>query len=131
MAALTFGNDAGPDGGVGVPDVVGKTRAEAEKKLRDFGLTPQVREIVAEGKAGDVFSHEPPVGGVRPKGSVVTLHVITTPPTPKPLPDLAKKLDELTKAVAKLEAETSAKARYDALVKKLDQIAGKVSGKTP
>ncbi|MGW2558067.1 PASTA domain-containing protein [Streptomyces sp. NPDC001514] len=126
---MTFGTGTGATGGVGVPDVAGKTRAEAEKKLRDLGLTPRVWEIGGDGKPGEVFSHEPPVGAVRPKGSVVTLNVFAAKPNPPIPPEVVKKLDELTKAVARLEDEASAKARYDALVKKLDQLAGKLPGK--
>jgi beta-lactam-binding protein with PASTA domain len=126
MATLTLGSASGQAGAqVGVPDIVGKPRAEAEDKLKALGLTPRVREVVADGDKDTVFSQDPPPRSIRPKGSVVTLQVVTVPATP---PDLGTKLDELALAVAALETETAAQSRHEAVLGKLDEIISSSGG---
>ena len=59
---------------VSVPDVVGKTRADAEAALRAAGLG--VQSIGVSGtseKVGDVFEQAPAAGESVPEGSTVTV----------------------------------------------------------
>ncbi|WP_327257110.1 PASTA domain-containing protein [Streptomyces sp. NBC_01244] len=105
---------------VGIPiDLVGRSRTKAEKRLRSLGLVPQVCEVITDGTPDTVFSLAPPAGTIQSAGSVVTLYVVTTLPSPV---YLDRKLDHLIKMVALLETERSAKARHVAVLGKLDEI---------
>lgn len=127
LSGVTFGPTAGvpveqaATSQVGVPDVVGTTRAVAEERLRTLGLTVRFRPILADGDPDTVFSQEPPARAVRPRKSVVTLQVVTVPPDS---PDLGRKLDDLAAAMAGLETEAAAKARHEALMERLDRSVG-------
>ena len=66
-------------GGVGqvdVPNVVGKTQAQATSLLNNAGLTPEVVTEPSDDKpAGEVLSQSPPAGAKADKGSTVTITV--------------------------------------------------------
>ena len=64
----------GPGGQVTVPDVLHKTRAEAQAKIRAAGL--QVRTTPAGSKPGAHVTHQSPAGGKKAaKGSIVHIDV--------------------------------------------------------
>ncbi|MFL6026350.1 MAG: PASTA domain-containing protein [Friedmanniella sp.] len=73
---------------VQVPDVVGRTRAEADTRLRNADLVPRFTDV--DGKAGKsvdrVVKQSPGGGGSIPPGSVITLEVNTGPATAR-IPD--------------------------------------------
>jgi membrane peptidoglycan carboxypeptidase len=74
-----------------VPDVRGKTVAEAEKILGDAGFVPQVnpQTVPAGGVPGTVAQTNPPGGSKQLLGSSVMIYVTNgqpPPPTPVPLP---------------------------------------------
>jgi membrane peptidoglycan carboxypeptidase len=74
-----------------VPDVRGKTVAEAEKILGDAGFVPQVnpQTVPAGGVPGTVAQTNPPAGSKQLLGSSVMIYVTNgqpPPPTPVPLP---------------------------------------------
>jgi membrane peptidoglycan carboxypeptidase len=74
-----------------VPDVRGKTVAEAEKILTDAGFVPKVSPqlVPAGGKAGTVASTDPPGGSRQILGSSIVISVtngLPPPPTPGPTP---------------------------------------------
>ncbi len=61
--------------GVDVPDVGGKTQAQAEQVLKDIGLVPKVRSQPSGEANGNVISQEPMAGNSLKKGSTVTIVV--------------------------------------------------------
>jgi len=69
-----------------VPDVEGKSRDEAERLVRDAGLTPAVTEREDENAApGTVLEQDPAAGTRVPKGGTVAL-VVAKAPAPVPVP---------------------------------------------
>ena len=69
-----------------VPDVEGKSRDEAERLVRDAGLTPAVTEREDENAApGTVLEQDPAAGTRVPKGGTVAL-VLAKAPAPVPVP---------------------------------------------
>ncbi|WP_030194894.1 PASTA domain-containing protein [Streptomyces sp. NRRL S-87] len=129
MDTLTFGPATGQTGGqVGVPDLMGRKRGEAEQRLRTLGLVPQFHEIITEGAKDTVFRLDPSAGAIVEAGSTVTVHVISTAPSPV---DLDRRLVELTEAVRSLETEAEAKKRYEDLLKKLGELKGVVPSRPP
>lgn len=81
--------------GVAVPDVTGKTRAEAEAALVDFQVVVQTVEVTG-GADGTVYTQNPAKPSIRPRGSVVTITVVENP---TPGPDFGKRFDELDDAL--------------------------------
>lgn len=57
--------------GYGVPDVLGRTLAQAERVLRTAGLHGSAHERDPQGRTAVVVAQEPPAGVVVPPGSVV------------------------------------------------------------
>ncbi|MBO7650615.1 MAG: Stk1 family PASTA domain-containing Ser/Thr kinase [Lachnospiraceae bacterium] len=75
---------AGPEL-ISVPEVIGATRASAEKQIQDAGLRVEVKEEYNEKEAGTVFDQTPGNTSEVKKGTVVTLFVSKGPePTPTP-----------------------------------------------
>lgn len=65
-------------GGQDVPDVGGKTQADAEQLIKDGGLVPKVEQQPSETvENGHVISQDPGAGGSAEKGSTVTIVVST------------------------------------------------------
>jgi beta-lactam-binding protein with PASTA domain len=63
----------------GVPDVVGKTAAEASSQLTDAGLKVTTKEVNSTKQAGTVISQSPTAGTDVAKGSTVALTVSKGP----------------------------------------------------
>lgn len=75
------------DGPETVPDVVGRTQAEAEAILSDAGFEVDVVEDpVTEAEAGRVLSQSPDPGTERAAGDTITIVVSTFEPEPTPTP---------------------------------------------
>ncbi|WP_433679879.1 PASTA domain-containing protein [Nocardia sp. CA-119907] len=85
------GDTGGGKEQVEVPDVVGKSKAEATEKIQAAGLTAEFAEqsnaTVASGK---VIATDPAAKSKADKGSSVKVSVSTGPP-PIPVPDVTKK----------------------------------------
>jgi hypothetical protein len=105
-----------------VPDVAGKSEAEAKAALDDF--TVRVRTVEASGTAGTVFAQDPAAGAIRPRRSSVTIFIIVNPAPDSA--DVAKALTELKQSVdtlgTTLETEAAAKVRNDAVLQGLQEI---------
>ncbi|MBO4696266.1 MAG: Stk1 family PASTA domain-containing Ser/Thr kinase [Lachnospiraceae bacterium] len=70
-----------------VPNTIGDSLANAEKKLTDLGLKFEIKEEYAVNEAGTVYNQMPSQGVEMKKGSTVTLYVSKGPePTPTPTP---------------------------------------------
>ncbi|MGN0063760.1 MAG: Stk1 family PASTA domain-containing Ser/Thr kinase [Nocardioides sp.] len=70
---VTIFYSAGPNE---VPDVIGKTQAEAERILRDAGFVPQVREDPTSTEPkGQVVDQLPGAGETRSKGDTIIIFV--------------------------------------------------------
>jgi beta-lactam-binding protein with PASTA domain len=108
-------------GQVAVPDVVGKTQAEAEADLRALGLTLRVQEVESNTPPGTVILQNPAPFTIRSRGSVVTIVIGRAPVVP---PDLGQQLEDLKTAVdgvgAKVDAVTTA---VDGVGTKVDEVA--------
>jgi hypothetical protein len=63
--------------GYGVPDVLGRTLARAERVLRTGGLRGAAIEGDPQGSSAVVVAQEPPAGATVPPGSVVGLRTRT------------------------------------------------------
>ena len=76
------------DGPEEVPDVIGKTEAEATKLIEDAGFkVSRVTDSTTEAKKGTVLQQSPSAGQTLDKGSTVTIVVSTyEPPSPPPSP---------------------------------------------
>jgi beta-lactam-binding protein with PASTA domain len=119
-------SSSGVSGGavqVVVPNVAGKSEAEAKAALDDF--TVRVRTVEASGTAGTVFAQDPAAATIRPRRSQVTIFVIVNPAPDNE--DVATALNELTEAVTTLgttalETEQSAKDRNDVVLQRLQEI---------
>jgi serine/threonine-protein kinase len=76
---------------VEVPDLVGRTQADAEAALADAGL--ELGAVAQEQSdtvpAGVVIRQDPPAGEQVDKGSAVSIVVSTGPPTPSPSPTVS------------------------------------------
>jgi eukaryotic-like serine/threonine-protein kinase len=71
---------------VAVPDVVGRSRDDAERTLQDAGLQTSVREEESEDQdPGTVLSQDPAAGSQLAKGKTVTL-VVAKAPAEVPVP---------------------------------------------
>jgi beta-lactam-binding protein with PASTA domain len=100
---LNFGGSGGRK--IAVPNLEGKTLAEAEQELEAAGLRCRSQEVEASGPIGKVVSQEPAKGrAVAPKTQVL-VNVAIAPPGPPP--DFDKLLKDLTTAVAAATAELS------------------------
>ena len=108
---------------VAVPDVEGLARADAEKKLTDFGFKTRAAEVVAEGTAGTVFGQDPAARAVRSKGTTVTLQIVTPAPVPV---DIGTQLAAIKAAVDLVETDAKAEDRTNAILSKLDDIRKKL-----
>lgn len=110
LQGLVIGGAPGQSGPVmvGVPLVVGKTRAVAERDLAALGLGSRVEDIEALGTVGDVYGQDPMPPAKRFKGSVVVLQIIKAPPTAPP--DIGSKLDELKALATKVDTDLTALA---------------------
>jgi hypothetical protein len=132
---LVIGGRPGQVGGVfsqvGVPDVIGKARADAEADLASLGLGSRVVDVEALGTVGTVYDQNPRPPATRSRGFVVTLQVIKAPPTPTP--DIVKKLTSLTTKIDTdltalaavtntLESDAAAQTRQDQLAALTTQI---------
>ncbi len=85
-----------------VPDLAGKTRAEAQKLLDDLQLVLEARDEFSETVAKDLVIDWNPKGEKVPKGSAVTV-IVSKGKQPKPVPSLLDKLyDEAVKALQDL-----------------------------
>ncbi len=76
------------DGPEQVPDVIGKTEAEATKLIEDAGFkVSQVTDSTTEAKKGTVLQQSPSKGQTLDKGSTVTIVVSTyVAPSASPAP---------------------------------------------
>ena len=72
---------------VEVPDVVGRTKAEAESLVRAEGLVPVVDERASERPEGEVVAQDPDPGSSIPRGGRVALVISSGPPTVR-VPDV-------------------------------------------
>ncbi|WP_457964559.1 Stk1 family PASTA domain-containing Ser/Thr kinase [Arthrobacter sp. D1-29] len=85
-------------GKVSMPELRGRTRAEAEAALKELGLVPNVAEVEnSQVEAGRVTDQSDPVNTAVPQGKVINLVVAKAPPpppatpTPTPTPTATKK----------------------------------------
>lgn len=80
-------------GKVAMPELRSRTRAEAEKALKDLGLVPNVQEVEnAQVEAGRVTDQSEPVNALVDQGKTVNIVVAKAPPpppspTPTPTPE--------------------------------------------
>jgi beta-lactam-binding protein with PASTA domain/tRNA A-37 threonylcarbamoyl transferase component Bud32 len=87
---------------VAVPDVKGKTPAQARSAIEGAAFTFATREDFSESvDSGTVISSEPGTGAMAPKGSTVTA-VVSKGPRPFPMPDLVG----MTRGAAKDKARS-------------------------
>src|SRR5215470_14567815 len=119
LTGIVIGGTTGT-GSVGVPDVVNQPQADAEAKLRQFGLVPQTQFIEADGTDGVVFSQNPAARTIRARGTVVTLLVIRAPVVP---PDLGQQLADLKDSVDALTAKVD-----DDVVPAIQAVGTQVDG---
>jgi hypothetical protein len=125
MPLRVVSNSSGVSGGavqVVVPNVAGKTEAEAKAALDDF--TIRVRTVEASGPAGTVFAQDPAANTIRPRRSSVTIFIIVNPAPDSA--DVAKALTDLKTSVdtlgTTLETEAAAKGRNDVVLERLQEI---------
>ena len=84
-------------GKVAMPELRGRTRAEAEAALKDLGLVPNVQEVEnSQVEAGRVTDQSDPVNAAVDQGKTITIVVAKDPPppvtpTPTPTPTATKK----------------------------------------
>ncbi|HEY8752424.1 MAG TPA: Stk1 family PASTA domain-containing Ser/Thr kinase [Arthrobacter sp.] len=85
-------------GKVSMPELRGRTRAEAEAALKDLGLVPNVQEVEnSQVEAGRVTDQSDPVNAAVDQGKTITIVVAKAPappppsPTPTPTPSTTKK----------------------------------------
>ncbi|MBB5076376.1 PASTA domain-containing protein [Nonomuraea endophytica] len=140
MQGLVIGGAPGQTAAVqvGVPNVIGKSRADAEADLGQLGLRARVEEIEAIGPVGTVYAQDPMPPARRAKGFAVLLHIVRA--VPGPPPDLSAKLDALKAVVDKvdsaltaltataggLETDTAAGTRHGQVTTALQQISDKL-----
>ena len=125
LTGIVIGGATGT-GTVGVPDVLDQPQAEAESKLRDFGLVPRIQTIEAEGVEGTVFSQNPAARTIRARGTVVTLLVIRAPVVP---PNLGQQLSDLQTSVDDLTTKVDGVVpAVEAVGTQVDDVGTKVDG---
>ncbi|GAA0920743.1 PASTA domain-containing protein [Virgisporangium aurantiacum] len=142
LPGLVIGGGSAAVGSVAVPSVVGRTQAEAEQKLRDFGLVPRARVVEADEPDGTVVSQNPVENTIRPRGTTVNLFVAKRPVVPtdivQTLTDMVEaveavgiavtavdgKVDGIGTKVDGLETEAAAAARHKEILDRLDKLAG-------
>jgi serine/threonine-protein kinase len=74
-------------GKVAMPELRGRTRAEAEATLKDLGLVPNVQEVEnPEVEAGRVTDQSEPVNAAVDQGKTINVVVAKAPPPPPPPP---------------------------------------------
>jgi serine/threonine-protein kinase len=83
-------------GKVAMPELRGRTRAEAEAALKDLGLVPNVQEVAnSQVEAGRVTDQSDPVNAAVEQGKTINIVVAKDPPpvtpTPTPTPTATKK----------------------------------------
>jgi len=86
-------------GKVAMPELRGRTRAEAEAALKELGLVPNVQEVEnSQVEAGRVTDQSDPVNAAVEQGKTITIVVAKVPPppatptpTPTPTPTATKK----------------------------------------
>jgi len=126
LTGIVIGGGNAGTGTVGVPDVLDLPQAEAEAKLRDFGLVPKIQTIEADGVENTVFSQNPAARTIRARGSTVTLLIIKAPVVP---PNLGQQLEDLQTSVDDLStAVDGVGTKVDAVSAKIDGIGTKVDG---
>ena len=64
---------------LGVPDVQGASRADAERAITDAGFTPKVGEVFSEEVEKGRIADQSPSSGRAPRGSEVVLEVSKGP----------------------------------------------------
>ena len=74
-----------------VPDVVGKTKGDAEKALKDAGFTTTATEVFSDTPSGQVASQAPAGGVALSTGAAVTLGVSKGPLSVAKVPDAVGK----------------------------------------
>jgi serine/threonine protein kinase/beta-lactam-binding protein with PASTA domain len=81
-------------GKVSMPELRGRTRAEAEAALKELGLVPNVQEVEnAQVEAGRVTDQSDPVNAAVDQGKTITIVVAKEPaPSASPTPTPTKKL---------------------------------------
>jgi outer membrane murein-binding lipoprotein Lpp len=131
LTGIVIGGGTAGTGSVGVPDVLDLPQAEAEAKLRDFGLVPRIQTIEADGTEGTVFSQNPAARTIRARGTVVTLLVNKAPVVPpnlgQQLSDLQAAVDDLTvKVDGVVPAVQAVGGQVDAVGGQVDAVGGKV-----
>ena len=84
-------------GKVAMPELRGRTRAEAEAALKDLGLVPNVQEVEnSQVEAGRVTDQSDPVNAAVEQGKTINIVVAKDPPppvtpTPTPTPTTTKR----------------------------------------
>jgi serine/threonine-protein kinase len=84
-------------GKVAMPELRGRTRAEAEAALKDLGLVPNVQEVEnSQVEAGRVTDQSDPVNAAVDQGKTINIVVAKDPPppmtpTPTPTPTTTKR----------------------------------------
>jgi serine/threonine-protein kinase len=74
-------------GKVAMPELRGRTRAEAEAALKDLGLVPNVQEVEnSQVEAGRVTDQSDPVNAAVDQGKTINIVVAKAPPPPTPTP---------------------------------------------
>jgi outer membrane murein-binding lipoprotein Lpp len=132
LTGIVIGGATGT-GTVGVPEVLDLPQAEAESKLREFGLVPRIQTIEAEGVEGTVFSQNPAARTIRARRTVVTLLVIRAPVVPpnlgQQLSDLQTSVDDLTTKVDEVvPAVQAVGTQVENVGTKVDGVGTKVDG---
>lgn len=92
---------------VGVPDVIGKTQAEAVAMLEDAELKPEIETQVVEGEPDRVLKSDPAPGTDVETGSVVTL-TISAGAEPLDVPDVVGKTEEDARAILEVDFTVNA-----------------------
>ena len=73
-------------GKVSMPELRGRTRAEAETALKELGLVPNVQEVEnSQVEAGRVTDQSDPVNAVVDQGKTINI-VVAKEPAPPPTP---------------------------------------------
>ena len=85
-----------------VPDLTGKTQADAKALLEQFGFAPTFKQRADENVPKDIVLDWAPKGGKRAKGSAVEV-TVSSGPEPRTVPDLkGKTFDQAAQALTPL-----------------------------
>ena len=110
------GTPAAQGGNVSVPNVVGRTLADAEGVLEQLGLQTRTTIVDADVPRGTVVGQTPPSGGVTARGSRITLTVAAGPgasaETTAPVPSGRAATDDVLQVLRVLQRY---KAGYEGL----------------